>query len=64
MPLTGTSVIVGSDPQAHVPVRADLGLAARHYELRLMADGGYELIALMPSAAVLLIPDTEVRQQF
>lgn len=54
MPLTGTSVIVGSDPQAHVPVRADLGLAARHYELRLMADGGYELIALMPSAAVLL----------
>lgn len=54
MPLTGHSVIVGSDPQAHVPVRADLGLAARHYELRLLPDGGHQVVALEPMAPVLL----------
>ena len=50
MPLTGHSVIVGSDPQAHVPVRADLGLAARHYELRSLPDGRHEVVALVPMA--------------
>lgn len=54
MPLTGHSVIVGSDPQAHVPVRADLGLAARHYELRSLPDGRHEVVALVPMAPVLL----------
>jgi hypothetical protein len=54
MPLTGHSVIVGSDPQAHVPVRADLGVAARHYELRSLPDGRHEVVALVPTAPVLI----------
>lgn len=54
MPLAADAVVVGSDPQAHVPIRADLGLAPRHYELRPLFDGGHQVISLIPEAPVLV----------
>ena len=39
MPLTGTSVNVGSDPQAYVPVKWHLRLAEMVYKFRLKLGG-------------------------
>ncbi len=46
MPLAADAVVVGSDPQAHVPIRADLGLAPHHYELRPMPGRGHQVVSL------------------
>lgn len=54
MPLAADAVVVGSDPQAHVPIRADLGLAPHHYELRPMPGRGHQVVSLRPEFPVLV----------
>jgi hypothetical protein len=54
MPLPADAVVVGSDPQAHVPIRADLGLAPHHYELRPMPGRGHQVVSLRPEFPVLM----------
>ena len=54
MPLPADAVVVGSDPQAHVPIRADLGLAPHHYELRPMPGQGHQVVSLRAQFPVMV----------
>jgi hypothetical protein len=54
MPLPADAVVVGSDPQAHVPIRADLGLAPHHYELRPMPGQGHQVVSLRSQCPVMV----------
>jgi hypothetical protein len=48
-------VVVGSDPSAQVPVRADLGIAARHYQIQPdPAQNGHWVVSLLPEHPVLV----------
>jgi len=54
MPLPADAVVVGSDPQAHVPIRADLGLAPHHYELRPIPGQGHQVVSLRSQCPVMV----------
>jgi hypothetical protein len=55
LPLPPDPVVVGSDPSAQVPVRADLGIAARHYQIQPdPAQNGHWVVSLLPEHPVLV----------
>ncbi|MFM2141765.1 MAG: hypothetical protein RLZZ476_309 [Verrucomicrobiota bacterium] len=53
LPLPPDPVVVGSDPSAQVPVRADLGIAARHYQIQSdPGQNGHWVVSLLPEHPV------------
>ena len=53
LPLPPDPVVVGSDPSAQVPVRADLGIAARHYQIQPdPGQNGHWVVSLLPEQPV------------
>ena len=53
LPLAPYPVVVGSDPSAQVPVRADLGIAPQHYQIQpAPGQNGHWVVSLLPEQPV------------